>query len=342
VTPAAKTAKKAHATLDEALADIRQAFGDGSIMLMGENRSVDVEVIPTGIMSLDQALGVGGLPRGRIIELYGPESGGKSTLALHVVAAAQELGGTCAYIDAEHSLDPLYAKALGVDIDAMYLSQPDNGEQGLEILNRLVATGEVDVVVVDSVAALVPRAEIEGEMGDAHVGLHSRLMSQALRKLTGVIGKTGTVVIFINQIRMKIGVIYGSPETTPGGRALPFYASVRLDIRRIETQKNSDGEAVSNRTRVKVVKNKVAAPYKIAEFDLVFGFGVSKTGSVLDVAIETGVVQKSGAWITYEGEQLGQGRLKAIAHLDEHPDVVKEITARIAAVLHPEPEADAA
>jgi recombination protein RecA len=336
---ATKTAaKKTGLTLSETLVDIRQSFGDGSIMLMGENHNIDVEVIPTGILSLDEALGVGGLPRGRVIELYGVASGGKSTIALHVVASAQSLGGTCAYIDAEHSLDPLYAKALGVDIDTMYLSQPDNGEQGLEILNRLVATGEIDVVVVDSVAALVPRAEIEGEMGDAHVGLHARLMSQALRKLTGVIGKTGTVVIFINQLRQTIGVSWGPSEVTTGGKALPFYASVRLDVRRIETTKNPEGDAVSNRTRVKVVKSKVATPYKTAEFDLVFGLGVSKTGSVLDVAIETGVVKKSGAWITYEGEQLGQGRIKAIAHLDENPELVKELTARIAAILHPEPE----
>jgi recombination protein RecA len=287
-----------------------------------------IEAISTGAMSLDLALGIGGLPRGRIVEVFGPESSGKSTLALHVVAEAQRNGGICAYIDAEHALDPVYAKAIGVDIDELLISQPDNGEQALEIAEMLIRSGAIDVVVIDSVAALTPRAEIEGEMGDSHVGLQARLMSQALRKLTATLNKSDTIALFINQLREKIGVIYGSPEVTPGGRALKFYASVRLDIRRVESIKDG-AEIVGSRTRVKVVKNKCAPPFKTAEFDIMYGQGISREGSILDVAADLGLVKKSGAWYTYEGEQLGQGRENAKQFLRESPELVIEIDERI-------------
>ena len=314
--------------LDMALAGIEKQFGKGSVMKMGEKGSMAIGIVPTGALALDLALGVGGLPRGRVVEIFGPESSGKSTLAMHVVAEAQRNGGICAYIDAEHAMDPIYAKALGVDIDSLYISQPDTGEQALEITDMLVRSGALDVVVIDSVAALTPRAEIEGEMGDTHVGLQARLMSQALRKLTGNLNKTDTICIFINQLREKIGVMFGSPETTPGGRALKFYSSVRLDIRRIESIK--DGvEVVGNRTRVKVVKNKVAPPFRQAEFDIMYGKGISREGSLLDIGVDLGFVKKSGAWYTYEGEQLGQGRENAKAFLQENPEIMVEISDRI-------------
>ena len=314
--------------LEMALAGIEKSFGKGSVMKMGEKTSLGIEAIPTGALALDLALGIGGLPRGRVVEIFGPESSGKSTLAMHVVAEAQRNGGICAYIDAEHAMDPIYASALGVDIDALYISQPDTGEQALEITDMLVRSGALDVVVIDSVAALTPRAEIEGEMGDTHVGLQARLMSQALRKLTGNLNKTQTICIFINQLREKIGVMFGSPETTPGGRALKFYSSVRLDIRRIESIK--DGvEIVGNRTRVKVVKNKVAPPFRQAEFDIMYGKGISREGSLLDIGVDLGLVKKSGAWYTYEGEQLGQGRENAKVFLQENPEIMVEISERI-------------
>ena len=314
--------------LEMALAGIEKSFGKGSVMKMGEKTSMGIEAIPTGALALDLALGIGGLPRGRVVEIYGPESSGKSTLAMHVVAEAQRNGGICAYIDAEHAMDPIYASALGVDIDALYISQPDTGEQALEITDVLVRSGALDVVVIDSVAALTPRAEIEGEMGDTHVGLQARLMSQALRKLTGNLSKTQTICIFINQLREKIGVMFGSPETTPGGRALKFYSSVRLDIRRIESIK--DGvEIVGNRTRVKVVKNKVAPPFRQAEFDIMYGKGISREGSLLDIGVDLGLVKKAGAWYTYEGEQLGQGRENAKVFLQENPEIMVEISERI-------------
>jgi recombination protein RecA len=314
--------------LDIALASIDKQFGKGSIMRMGEKGSLAIEAIPTGALALDLALGVGGLPRGRVVEIYGPESSGKSTLAMHVVAEAQRNGGICAYIDAEHAMDPIYAKAIGVDIDQLLISQPDTGEQALEIADMLVRSGALDVIVIDSVAALTPRAEIEGDMGDTHVGLQARLMSQALRKLTANLNKSNTIMIFINQLREKIGVMFGSPETTPGGRALKFYASVRLDIRRIESIK--DGvEVVGSRTRVKVVKNKVAPPFRQAEFDIMYGHGISREGSVLDLGVEMGIVKKSGAWYTYEGEQLGQGRENAKSFLIENPEVMVEISERV-------------
>lgn len=314
--------------LEMALGQIEKQFGKGSIMKMGENAHMRVETISTGALSLDVALGVGGLPRGRIVEIYGPESSGKSTLAMHVVAEAQRNGGACAYIDAEHAMDPVYAKAIGVNIDELLISQPDTGEQALEIADMLIRSGALDVIVIDSVAALVPRAEIEGEMGDTHVGLQARLMSQALRKLTANLNRSDTIAIFINQLREKIGVMFGSPETTPGGRALKFYSSVRLDIRRIESIK--DGlEVVGNRTRVKVVKNKCAPPFKQAEFDIMYGKGVSRQGSVLDLGVELGILKKSGAWYTYEGEQLGQGREKAKEFLAESPELMVDITEKI-------------
>ena len=314
--------------LDMALASIDKQFGKGSIMRMGEKASLAIEAIPTGALALDLALGVGGLPRGRVVEIYGPESSGKSTLAMHVVAEAQRNGGICAYIDAEHAMDPVYAKAIGVDIDQLLISQPDTGEQALEIADMLVRSGALDVIVIDSVAALTPRAEIEGDMGDSHVGLQARLMSQALRKLTANLNKSNTIMIFINQLREKIGVMFGSPETTPGGRALKFYASVRLDIRRIESIK--DGvEVVGSRTRVKVVKNKVAPPFRQAEFDIMYGLGISREGSVLDLGVEMAIVKKSGAWYTYEGEQLGQGRENAKNFLIENPEVMVEISERV-------------
>jgi len=314
--------------LEAALGQIEKQFGKGSIMRMGEHLGVAVDAIPTGALALDMALGIGGLPRGRIVEIYGPESSGKSTLAMHVVAEAQRNGGVCAYIDAEHAMDPVYARAIGVNVDDLLISQPDTGEQALEIADMLIRSGALDVLIIDSVAALTPRAEIEGDMGDSHVGLQARLMSQALRKLTGALSKSNTVAVFINQLREKIGVIYGSPEVTPGGRALKFYSSVRLDIRRIESIKDGT-EVVGNRTRVKVVKNKVAAPFKQAEFDIMYGAGISREGSILDVAVELGLVKKAGAWFTYEGEQLGQGRENVKTFLRENPAIMAEIDGRV-------------
>jgi recombination protein RecA len=330
--------------LEMALAQIDKQYGKGSIMRMGDKTTMGIDVIPTGALSLDLALGIGGLPRGRVTEIYGPESSGKSTLAMHVVAEAQRNGGTCAYIDAEHAMDPIYAKAIGVDIDKLLISQPDTGEQALEIVDMLVRSGAIDVLVVDSVAALTPRAEIEGEMGDSHVGLQARLMSQALRKLTANLNKTNTIAIFINQLREKIGVMFGSPETTPGGRALKFYSSVRLDIRRIESLKDG-AEIVGNRTRVKVVKNKVSPPFKQAEFDIMYGKGISREGSLLDLSVDLGIVRKSGAWFTYEGEQLGQGRENAKTFLSENPEIMMEISDKVlisaGLVSGPETEAPA-
>jgi recombination protein RecA len=314
--------------LDLALAQIDKNFGKGSVMRLGDESRAPIEVIPTGSIALDVALGIGGLPRGRVVEVYGPESSGKTSLALHAVANAQKAGGIAAFIDAEHALDPEYAKALGVDTDALLVSQPDTGEQALEIADMLIRSGALDILVVDSVAALVPRAEIEGEMGDSHVGLQARLMSQALRKIAGALNNSGTTAIFINQLREKIGVMFGSPETTTGGKALKFYASVRLDIRRIETLKNG-GDAVGNRTRVKVVKNKMAPPFKQAEFDILYGEGVSREGSIIDMGVEQGILRKSGAWYTYEGDQLGQGKENARKFLRDNPDVANEVEKRI-------------
>ena len=314
--------------LELALAQIDKQFGKGSIMRLGDDGRAPVNVIPTGSIALDVALGVGGLPRGRVVEIYGPESSGKTTVTLHAVANAQAQGGIAAFIDAEHALDPEYAKALGVDTDALLVSQPDTGEQALEIMDMLIRSNALDVIVVDSVAALVPRAEIEGDMGDSHVGLQARLMSQALRKITGALHASGTTAIFINQLREKIGVMFGSPETTTGGKALKFYASVRLDIRRIETLKDG-ADAVGNRTRVKVVKNKVAPPFKQAEFDMIYGSGISKEGSLIDMGVEQAIVRKSGAWYTYEGDQLGQGKENARKFLRDNPDVADEIEKRI-------------
>jgi recombination protein RecA len=311
-----------------AIGQVEKQFGKGSIMRMGERVDMAIESVPTGAMALDLALGVGGLPRGRIVELYGPESSGKSTLAMHVVAEGQRNGGICAYIDAEHAMDPVYAKAIGVDIDELLISQPDTGEQALEIADMLIRSGALDVLVIDSVAALTPRAEIEGEMGDAHVGLQARLMSQALRKLTGTLSRSKTIAIFINQLREKVGITYGSPEVTPGGRALKFYSSVRLDIRRIESIKEG-AEAIGNRTRVKVVKNKCSPPFKSAEFDIMYGRGISREGSVIDVAVDLGIVKKSGAWYTYEGEQLGQGRENAKQFLLENAEMMVELNERV-------------
>ncbi len=314
--------------LDMALGSIEKQFGKGAVMKMGDKTELSIATVPTGALALDLALGVGGLPRGRVVEIYGPESSGKSTLAMHVVAEAQRNGGVCAYIDAEHAMDPVYARAIGVDVDELLISQPDTGEQALEIADILVRSGGVDVIVVDSVAALTPRAEIEGEMGDTHVGLQARLMSQALRKITGNLNKTDTICIFINQLREKIGVMFGSPETTPGGRALKFYSSVRLDIRRIESLKDG-AEVVGNRTRVKVVKNKVAPPFRQAEFDIMYGKGISREGSLLDIAVDKDIVKKSGAWYTYEGEQIGQGRENVKNFLIDNPDLVMEIQDRV-------------
>jgi recombination protein RecA len=314
--------------LQIALAQIEKQCGKGSVMRLGEEGRAPVEVIPTGSIALDVALGIGGLPRGRIVEVYGPESSGKTTIALHAVANAQRAGGIAAFIDAEHALDPDYAKALGVDTDALLVSQPDTGEQALEITDMLIRSGALDVVVIDSVAALVPRAEIEGEMGDSHVGLQARLMSQALRKITGALSTSGTTAIFINQLREKVGVFFGSPETTTGGKALKFYASVRLDIRRIETLKDGS-DAVGNRTRVKVVKNKCAPPFKQAEFDILYGHGISREGSLIDLGVEQGVIRKSGAWYTYDGDQLGQGKENARKFLADNPDIAAEIEKRI-------------
>jgi len=320
--------------LDMALGQIEKQFGKGSIMRMGENVHMAIEAIPTGALALDLALGIGGLPRGRVVEVYGPESSGKSTLAMHVVAEAQRNGGTCAYIDAEHAMDPIYAGAIGVNVDDLLISQPDTGEQALEISDMLIRSGALDVLVIDSVAALTPRAELEGDMGDSHVGLQARLMSQALRKLTGTLSKSGTVAIFINQLREKIGVMYGSPEVTPGGRALKFYSSVRIDIRRIESIKDG-ADVVGNRTRAKVVKNKCGAPFKQAEFDIMYGKGISREGSLLDVAVDFGFVKKAGAWFTYEGEQLGQGRENVKQFLIDNPQLMAEIDERIRQRLAP-------
>ena len=314
--------------LEVALAQIDRQFGKGSVMRLGSDDRAPVEVIPTGSIALDVALGVGGLPRGRIVEIYGPESSGKTTVALHAIANVQQKGGIAAFIDAEHALDPEYAKKLGVDTDSLLVSQPDTGEQALEIADMLIRSGSIDLVVIDSVAALVPKAEIEGEMGDSHVGLQARLMSQALRKLTGVLNQTKTTAIFINQLREKIGVFFGSPETTSGGKALKFYASVRLDIRRIETLKDGT-EAVGNRTRVKVVKNKMAPPFKQAEFDILYGVGISREGSLIDYGVEQGIVKKSGSWYTYEGDQLGQGKENARTFLIENPEMANEIEDKI-------------
>src|SRR6201994_4628118 len=326
--------------LELALAQIDKQFGKGSVMRLGDEGRAPVSVIPTGSIALDVALGVGGLPRGRVVEIYGPESSGKTTVTLHAVANAQAQGGVAAFIDAEHALDPEYAKALGVDTDALLVSQPDTGEQALEIMDMLIRSNALDIVVIDSVAALVPRAEIEGEMGDSHVGLQARLMSQALRKITGALNHSGTTAIFINQLREKVGVMFGSPETTTGGKALKFYASVRLDIRRIETLKDGT-DAVGNRTRVKVVKNKVAPPFKQAEFDMLYGVGISREGSLIDVGVEQGFVRKSGAWYTYDGDQLGQGKENARKFLKENPDVAAEIEKRIKEKLGVGPKLDA-
>ncbi len=321
----AKEMKDRQKALDMAMSQIDKQFGRGSVMKMGEKTAMSIESVPTGALSLDLALGIGGLPRGRVTEIFGPESSGKTTLATHVVAEAQRNGGVCAYVDAEHAMDPVYAKAIGVDIDELLISQPDTGEQALEIADMLIRSGALDVVVIDSVAALTPRAELEGEMGDTHVGLQARLMSQALRKLTSNLNKSNTICIFINQLREKIGVMFGSPETTPGGRALKFYSSVRLDIRRIESIKNGV-EVVGNRTRVKVVKNKCAPPFRQAEFDIMYGHGISREGSVLDLAVTQSIVKKSGAWYTYDGEQLGQGRENAKTCLQDNPELMVEIS----------------
>jgi recombination protein RecA len=314
--------------LDTALAQIDKQFGKGSVMRLGSDERAPIEVIPTGSIALDIALGIGGLPKGRIVEVYGPESSGKTTVALHAIANCQRAGGVAVFIDAEHALDPEYAKALGVDIDALLVSQPDTGEQALEIADTLIRSGSIDIIVIDSVAALVPRAEIEGEMGDSHMGLQARLMSQALRKLTGVLSNTKTTAIFINQLREKIGVFFGSPETTAGGKALKFYASVRLDVRRIETLKDGQ-EAVGNRTRVKVVKNKMAPPFKQAEFDIIYGVGISREGSLLDVGVEQEILKKSGSWYTYESEQLGQGKENSRNFLLDNPEIASEIEQKI-------------
>lgn len=317
--------------LDAAIAHIEKQYGKGSVMKLGDNTAnMDVETVPTGALSLDLALGLGGVPKGRIIEIYGPESSGKTTVTLHMVAEVQKLGGIAGFIDAEHALDPAYARNIGVDIDNLYISQPDNGEQALEIAETMVRSGAIDIVVIDSVAALVPKAEIDGEMGDAHVGLQARLMSQALRKLTAVISKSNCVVIFINQLREKVGVMFGSPETTTGGRALKFYSSVRMDIRRIESLK-MNGEVVGNRTRVKVVKNKIAPPFKEAEFDIMFGKGISREGDILDLAANVDIIVKSGAWYSYNGAKIGQGRENAKTYLRDNPEIMEEVAAKVRA-----------
>ena len=314
--------------LEVAMSQIEKQFGKGSVMKLGEFKAMEIEAIPTGALSLDIALGIGGVPRGRIIEVFGPESSGKTTLALHIIAEAQKMGGEAAFIDAEHALDPVYSKKLGVDIDNLIVSQPDTGEQALEITESLVRSGALDVIVVDSVAALVPKAEIDGDMGDSHMGLQARLMSQALRKLAGAINKSKTVLIFINQLREKIGVMFGNPETTTGGRALKFYASVRLDIRKIENIKQ-DGEVTGNRVRVKVIKNKVAPPFREAEFDVVYGQGISKEGNILDMAVNLDIVEKSGSWFSYNGERIGQGRENVKKYLKENPKMLEEIETKV-------------
>ena len=316
--------------LEAALGQIEKQFGKGSVMKLGDFQAMNVEAIPTGALSLDIALGIGGIPRGRIVEVYGPESSGKTTLALHMIAEAQKLGGEAAFIDAEHALDPVYAKHLGVDIDNLIVSQPDTGEQALEIAEALVRSGALDVIVIDSVAALVPKAEIDGDMGDSHIGLQARLMSQALRKLAGAINKSKCVIVFINQLREKVGVMFGNPETTAGGRALKYYASVRLDIRKVENIKQ-DGEVVGNRARVKVVKNKVAPPFREAEFDIVYGKGISKEGNILDIAVNLDIIEKSGSWFAYNGERIGQGRENVKKYLQDNPEVAKEIEEKIRA-----------
>ena len=338
--PSPERAGDREKALETALLQIERQFGKGSVMRLGEETRVPVEVIPTGSIALDVALGLGGLPRGRIVEIYGPESSGKTTVALHAVANAQKAGGIAAFIDAEHALDPDYAQKLGVDTDQLLVSQPDTGEQALEIVDMLIRSGAIDVVVIDSVAALVPKAEIEGEMGDSHVGLQARLMSQALRKITGALSQTKTTAIFINQLREKVGVMFGSPETTTGGKALKFYASIRLDVRRIETLKDGT-DAVGNRTKVKVVKNKMAPPFKTAEFDILYGIGISREGSLIDLGVEQGIVRKSGAWYTYEGDQLGQGKENARNFLRDNPDLADEIEKRIKEKLGVGPRLDA-
>ncbi len=325
--------------LESALAQIDKQFGKGSVMRLGDEVRAPIEVIPTGSIALDLALGIGGLPRGRIVEIYGPESSGKTTVALHAIASAQAAGGICAFIDAEHALDPEYAEKLGVDTDSLLVSQPDNGEQALEIADMLVRSGALTLLVIDSVAALTPKAEIEGEMGDSHVGLQARLMSQALRKMTGALSGAGTTAIFINQLREKIGVMFGSPETTTGGKALKFYASMRLDVRRIETLKDGQ-EMVGNRTRVKVVKNKMAPPFKQAEFDIIYGRGISREGGLLDMGVDTGLVRKAGAWFTYEADQLGQGKENARTYLKSNPDIADELEKRLKERLGIGPQVD--
>ncbi len=326
--------------LDSALLHLEKQFGKGAVMRLGDQPAVPMDVIPTGSIALDVALGIGGLPRGRVVEIYGPEASGKTTVALHAVASAQRAGGIAAFIDAEHALDPIYAERLGVNIDDLYVSQPDTGEQALEIADTLVRSGAIDLIVIDSVAALTPKAEIEGEMGDSHVGLQARLMSQALRKMTGALSNTNTTAIFINQLREKIGVMFGSPETTTGGKALKFYSSVRLDVRRIETLKDGT-EPVGNRTRVKVVKNKVAPPFKQAEFDILYGLGISREGGLIDMGVDQGFVRKAGAWYTYDGDQLGQGKENARAFLRDNPDLADEIEKRIKEKLGIGPQVDA-
>jgi len=316
--------------LDAALSQIEKAFGKGSIMRLGQSTNIDIEAISTGSLGIDIALGIGGLPKGRIIEIYGPESSGKTTLALSVIAQAQKKGGTCAFIDAEHALDPSYAKKIGVDIENLLISQPDAGEQALEIADTLVRSGAIDVLVVDSVAALVPKAELEGEMGDSHMGLQARLMSQALRKLTATVARSNTLIIFINQIRMKIGVMFGNPETTTGGNALKFYASVRMDIRRIGAIKDKD-DVIGSQTRVKIVKNKVAPPFKTVDFDIMYGEGISKTGELIDLGVKAGIIEKAGAWFSYNGDKIGQGRENAKNYLRDNPAVAEEIEAKIRA-----------
>ncbi|MEK9767905.1 MAG: recombinase RecA [Betaproteobacteria bacterium] len=318
--------------LEDAIGQIEKQFGTGSIMRLGDNATMQIETISTGSIALDLALGVGGLPKGRVTEIYGPESSGKTTIALHVIAAAQKMGGQCAFIDAEHALDPVYAKAIGCDVDNLLVSQPDTGEQALTITNRLIESGALDVVVVDSVAALTPRAEIDGEMGDSHVGLHARLMSQAMRKIVANLNHSKTILIMINQLREKIGVMFGSPEVTTGGKALKFYASVRLDIRRIETLK-ADGEAMGNKVRVKVVKNKVAPPHRQAEFEIAYGEGISRTGDIVDIGVDMGIIDKKGAWFAYNGENIGQGRVNTKAYLDDNPNVREEIADKIYAQM---------
>jgi len=314
--------------LEQAIAQIEKQFGKGSIMKLGEAPVQEIEVIPTGCLTLDMALGIGGIPRGRIVEIYGPESSGKTTVSLHIIAEAQKMGGTAAFIDAEHALDPIYAQRLGVDIKNLYVSQPDTGEQGLEIAESLVRTGSIDIVVIDSVAALTPKAEIDGEMGDSHVGLQARLMSQALRKLAGITNKTKTCVVFINQLREKVGVMFGNPETTPGGKALKFYSSVRMDVRKGEVIKDGD-QSVAARTKVKIVKNKMAPPFKTAEFDIVFGLGISKEGCLLDLAVEHDIIQKSGAWFSYNGDKIAQGKENAKGYLANNPEMAQEVENKV-------------